>query len=162
MRPARGSPGLLNDIDTRSHSCRPRCGLLHGLMALAIAAWCLRAIGAEVPVEPWADDGLQTALLGLKPGQVRSVRWTVQLFAPHRAGGAPIDVRGTLLEFDAKGQVEVLSLTQERQQESPQIDVYRYHRDAAGRVARIERSGSPGPLLERRFDGAGRLIEEDE
>ncbi len=127
-----------------------------------LATLCLHAAALEVPVDPWSDVGTQAALLGLKPGNVRSVRWSEQLFAPREGRSAPISSRITQLEFDAGGRLDALSLMLERQHEAATKRVFRYRYDAAGRVARIEQDGLPGALLERHYDAAGRLRQEDE
>ncbi len=127
-----------------------------------ILAICLHATAADVPVDPWSDEVMQSALVGLKPGSVRSVRWVQQLFSPQRAGDVPISSLVTSMEFDADGRVDVVTLARDRQHERPTGGVFRYRYDADGRVTRIEKDDLPGPLLERRYDAAGRLIQEDE
>lgn len=139
-----------------------RCARWRNLVTWSLAASCLHAAAAEVPVDPWSDDVTQAALLGLKPGSVRSVRWSEQLFTPQGGGAVPISSRVTRLEFDASGRVEVVRLAHERQHERATNGVYRYRYDANGRVARIEQDGLQGALLERRYDAAGRLSQEDE
>jgi YD repeat-containing protein len=129
-----------------------------GLVALG----CNNVAALDVPVDPWADAGMQAALLGLKPGSVRSVRWSEQLFAPREGSAAPVSARTTQLEFDPRGRLDALTLVEERQNERATNRVFRYHHDADGRLARIEQDGLPGALLERHYDAAGRLSQEDE
>ena len=135
-----------------------RAGVVCGLSALV----CCNAAALDVPVDPWADEGMQAALLGLKPGGVRSVRWSEQLFAPREGSAVPISARTTQLEFDPRGRLEVLTLTEEQPPQPATNRVFRYRHDAHARLARIEQDGLPGALLERHYDAAGRLSQEVE
>ncbi len=131
-------------------------------------SFCLAAAGAlgqaaEVPLDPWTDIAWRGAMLGLRPGELRSLRWVEQQFEPREAGQSlPAGRRTSMLEFDEAGRVRRLSLSVVVREESPTRGIWRYRYDERGRLARIEAEASGEPLLERRYDASGRLAEEVE
>ena len=126
-----------------------------------MSSWPVDA--AEVPIDPWTDEAWHGALVGLVPEAVRVVRWTEQLLAP-RAGGVPaqVSLRTTRLEFNEAGRLQALEVDYNVANEAPTHREYRYLHDGQGRVLRIEQVGQALPLIERRYDDAGRLLEETE
>lgn len=117
----------------------------------------------EVPLDPWTDIAWRGAMLGLRPGDLRSLRWVEQQFEPREAGQSlPAGRRTSVLEFDEAGRVQRLSLSVVVREEPPTRGVWRYRYDELGRLARIESEATGAPLLERRHDASGRLAEEVE
>lgn len=141
--------------------CGPR--FILATLALTFAMSANPARAAEVPIDPWMDEAWRGALVGLVPEAVRVVRWTEQLLAP-RAGGVPAQwsLRTTRLEFDEAGRLQALEIDYNVANEGPTHREYRYLHDAQGRLLRIEQVGQAFPVIERRYDAAGRLLEESE
>lgn len=131
------------------------------------AAWITVASAfgqaAELPLDPWTDLAWRGAMLGLRPGEVRSLRWVEQQFEPREAGRSlPAARRTSLLEFDEAGRVQRLSLSVVARDEPATRSVWRYRHDASGRLTRIELEATGEPLLERHYDASGRPGEEVE
>jgi YD repeat-containing protein len=118
---------------------------------------------ADVPIDPWTDEVWRGALVGLQPEAARVVRWTEQLLAP-RAGGTPLQLslRTTRMEFDEAGRLHALEVDYNAANEAPTHREYRYQYGQEGRLLRIEQIGQVLPVIERRYDEAGRLLEETE
>lgn len=141
--------------------CRARAFLTTLAVALAISGTSAGA--ADVPIDPWTDEVWRGALVGLQPEAVRVVRWTEQLLAP-RAGGPSLQLslRTTRMEFDEAGRLHGLEVDYNAANEPPTHREYRYQYSGQGRLVRIEQIGQALPLIERRYDEAGRVLEETE
>lgn len=134
-------------------------------MKLAPLLWLLCAALARAeapPLDPWTDPAWQDVLYGLKPGQVARVSAVQQLFNPLSAAGEALSTREVQFEFDTPGgRVTRHVLRQERRGESGSQRSLRYVYED-GRLQRIDEDGQATPALTRRYDGAGRPIEQAE
>ena len=114
------------------------------------------------PLDPWTDPAWQDVLYGLPPGQVARVSASQQLFNPLSAAGELISTREIQFEFEAPdSRVRRLVLNEERRGESRSQRSLHYIYDA-GRLQRIEEDGQATPALTRRYDAAGRPVEQTE
>jgi YD repeat-containing protein len=130
------------------------------LLPLLLCAALARA--ETPPLDPWTEPAWQDVLYGLPRGQVSRVSATQQLFNPLSAAGEAISTRDVQFEFDAPdGRVGSLVEKQERRGEAGSLRRLRYVYDA-GRLQRIDEDGQATPALTRRYDAAGRPVEQTE
>ena len=121
------------------------------LCALALCALAATATAKDPPLDPWSDPQWRGALAGLKAADVRAVRWSEQLFEPAAAAA-----QARRFTFADDGRVTTLESDNSRRGERSERRVWRYHWSAQGALERIDEEGAQ-PLLQRQFDGAGRL-----
>ena len=135
---------------------------------LAAALLCLGLLGAggparaaAPPTELWRDLDWHVALLGLAPGELRTLRWSERLFAPQAsANSAWVSSRNASIEFDARGRPVALALHEQRRGEREQRHDWRYRYDDGDRLVQVDDETAAGPALMRHYDAAGRLAEE--
>ena len=127
----------------RNHRSTARA-LRLGLLLCVVAAG---AAAKDPPLDPWADPQWRAALAGLKPADVRSVRWSETLFDAGAPEAAATQVRrftfgddGRLAALDSDGRG------------------LRYQWSESGGLQRIDEDGAAQPLLQRQFDGQGRIV----
>lgn len=133
-------------------------------VALPVLLCALVAHAQAPPLDPWTDAAWQDVLYGLPAGQVLRVRATQQLFDIHAAASPPASLsrRELLLEFEAPGgRVSRLTQDEQRRGEARSSRSWRYVYEE-GRLARIEEIGHAAPALARRYDAAGRPVEQTE
>jgi hypothetical protein len=138
---------------------RALCGLMMGLAALgAPRAWAL-----DPPRDIWADPQWRLGLLGMKPGSVRDLRWTEQLWAA-QPGGEPVIVsyRASRIGFDDEGRLATLNAERQRRGERDERRQLRYQWSAQGALARIDQDGTAEPVWARQLDATGRVLAETE
>lgn len=139
-------------------------GLNTAMRAAALLVLCAAAAArAEpTPVDPWTDPAWQDVLYGLSRGQVLRVSASQQLLDPLSPAGGVISTRDVELDFDvADGRTTRLLLKEERRGESRSQRSLHYVYEA-GRLVRIDEDGQATPALVRRYDAAGRLLEQAE
>jgi YD repeat-containing protein len=131
--------------------------------ALLLLLLCAAVAHAQTPpLDPWTDPAWQDVLYGLPSGQVARVSATQQLLNPLSAAGEVISTREIQFEFDAPdGRVRRLVLDEDRRGESRRQRRLRYVYEA-GRLQRIDEDGQATPALTRRYDAAGRPVEQTE
>ena len=120
------------------------------LMLCGAAGWA-----KDPPLDPWTDAQWRAALAGLKPTDVRSVRWSEQLFESNDTQAASSQQRR--FTFDDDGRLALLGSERSRRGERTERRQLRYQWDARGGVQRIDEE-SAAPLLQRQSDGAGRVV----
>lgn len=129
------------------------------LLALLSA---LAAHAESPPVDPWTDAVWQDVLFGLAPGKVARVGASQQLFNVQASTADVLSTRDVQLEFAAPGgRVSRLAINEERRGESRSRRSFRYV-DEAGRLQRIDEEGQATPAITRRYDAAGRPVEQTE
>jgi YD repeat-containing protein len=124
---------------------------------------CAALARAETPpLDPWTDPAWQDVLYGLSPVQVARVSASQQLLNPLSDAGDVISTREVQFEFGAPdGRVLSLVLKLERRGESSSQRRLSYFYEA-GRLQRIDEDGQATPALVRRYDAAGRPVEQTE
>jgi hypothetical protein len=108
----------------------------------------------DPPLDPWADAQWRGALSGLKASEVRSVRWSEQLF--EAASGAEPAVTSSQVRrfmFADDGRLAALGSERARRGERDERRQLNYQRDPTGQLQRIDEEGAAQPLLQRQADG---------
>lgn len=135
-------------------------GLARLLCVVGLAA-AGAAAAKDPPHDPWSDAEWLGALQGLKPGTVRAVRWSEQLFAA-QPGAEPVLVsqRSSRLAFDDRGRLAGLATERPRRGERDERRQLRYQWGDAAQLQRIDEEGQAQPLWQREV--AGRVALETE
>src|SRR5262245_33451718 len=123
--------------------------------ACALMLVCAMAASAkDPPLDPWNDGQWRSALTGLRAGEVRSVRWSEQVFD---AGGepAPASAQSRRFEFSEDGRLAAFGSERSRRGERDERRQLRYQWGAQGQLQRIDEEGAE-PVLRRQSDSAGR------
>ena len=137
-------------------------GRLIQAATLLIACAAAVARAESPPIDPWSDAAWQDALYGLSPGQVARVSATQQLFDVQSAAAGVLSTREAQFEFEGPGgRVVRLVLRHERRHEPSSHRSFRYVYEGA-LLQRIDEDGQATPALVRRYDAAGRPIEQAE
>ncbi len=148
-----------------ARSVRPKGAGSARLTAALVGLVLLGAAGparaAAPPTELWLDVDWHVGLLGLAPGEVRTLRWSERLFAPQASADSTwVSSRIASIEFDARGRPAALALLQQRRGEKEQRHDWRYRYDDGDRLVRVDDEAAAGPALVRHYDPAGLLAEE--
>lgn len=128
----------------------------------ALALCCTAAAWAkDPPLDPWTDAQWRAALSGLKAGDVRSVRWSEQLFE-NTAGGEPVVASSQLRRFTFAddGRLTALASERSRRGEHDERRQLRYEWSPEGQLRRIDEDGLAQPLLQRQVDTGGRIVQQ--
>lgn len=105
------------------------------------------ASAKDPPLDAWADPQWRAALAGLQAADVRSVRWSETLFDPGAPDAGATQVRR--FTFGEHGRLATFDSDARR---------LRYQWSESGVLQRIDEDGAAQPLLQRQFDGRGRLV----
>ncbi|HSB99721.1 MAG TPA: hypothetical protein VLE45_07385, partial [Burkholderiaceae bacterium] len=119
-------------------------------LRLGLLLLCGAAAGASAkdpPLDPWADPQWRAALAGLNAAEVRSVRWGETLFDASAPEAAATQVRR--FKFGDDGRLAALDSDARH---------LRYQWSESGVLQRIDEDGAAQPLLQRQFDGQGRIV----
>ena len=147
----------MHDERTAPRVARQRRGRWLCLLALcgaAAAAWA-----KDPPLDPWADAQWRGALSGLKAGEVRSVRWSEQLFdASAGAEPAVASSQARRFTFADDGRLAALDSERSRRGERDERRALRYQWSPQGLLQRIDEDGAALPLLQRQADASGRVV----
>src|SRR5262245_49893175 len=123
--------------------------------ALVLCSLAATAGAKDPPLDPWADPQWRTALAGLKAADVRTVRWSEQLFDGADAA-ATSQVRR--FEFGDDGRLASLDSVRSRRGERDEHRQLHYRWSTPGTLQRIDEDGATQPLLQRQLDANGRLV----
>ncbi|HEU5296126.1 MAG TPA: hypothetical protein VFU71_15200 [Burkholderiaceae bacterium] len=125
--------------------------------ACALVLFCAAAASAkDPPLDPWTDAQWRSALAGLKAGEVRSVRWSEQVFDAG-AETVPASALSRRFEFRDDGRVATFGSERSRRGERDERRQLRYQWGTQGELQRIDEEGAE-PVLQRQSDSAGRLV----
>jgi hypothetical protein len=149
------------------HRERPAFGVgprpsrrLHRRLLCALALCGAASLWAkDPPLDPWADAQWRGALSGLKASEVRSVRWSEQLFEAG-SGAEPVVTSSQVRRFTFAddGRLAALGSERARRGERDERRQLKYQWDPAGQLQRIDEEGAAQPLLQRQADAAGRVV----
>src|SRR5262245_29744578 len=118
---------------------RPARRVAHQLCAGVLALWCATALAKDPPLDPWTDAQWRGPLAGLRAGEVRSVRWSEQVFdAGGSAEPAPASSQSRRFTFGDDGRLSELSSERVRRGERDERRQLRYQWSAQGELQRID------------------------
>ncbi|MFI4932547.1 MAG: hypothetical protein ACHP83_20055 [Burkholderiales bacterium] len=126
------------------------------MLALCGAA---SAMARDPPLDPWADAQWRGALSGLKADEVRSVRWSEQVFEAD-AAAEPVAASSQVRRFTFGDDGRLAALGSERSRRGARDERHqlKYEWSPAGVLQRIDEDGVAQPLLQRQADAAGRIM----
>jgi hypothetical protein len=136
-----------------------RSGPHRGRWLCVLALCCAAAFAKDPPLDPWVDAQWRASLSGLKASEVRSVRWSEQLFEA-AAGTEPVAASSQLRRFSFAddGHLATLLTERSRRGERDEHHELRYQWSPQGQLQRIDEEGRAQPLLQRQLDGDGRVV----
>jgi hypothetical protein len=121
--------------------------------------WGAAAVGAkDPPLDPWTDPQWRAALAGLKANEVRSVRWSEQLFDPAAAADPVVaSAQQRRFTFGDDGRLAALGSDRSSHGKRDELRQLRYQWNPEGQLRRVDDEASGQSLLERQYDSGGRI-----
>jgi hypothetical protein len=123
-------------------------------LSFGSAAWA-----RDPPLDPWTDAQWRAAFSGLKASEVRSLRWSEQLWEPAAAAAEPaiVSSQARRFTFGDDGRLATLNSEWRRRGQRDERHPLRYQWGADRQLQRIDEEGLAQPLLQRQADTAGRV-----
>jgi len=146
----------MDDQRTAPRIARGRGGRWLCMLVLCGAA---AASAKDPPLDPWTDAQWRGVLSGLKTGEVRSVRWSEQVFEAG-ASGEPVIASSQVRRFTFAddGRLATLESERSRRGERDERRSLRYQWSPQGLLQRIDEDGAAQPVLQQQADAAGRVV----